>query len=162
MKMNCGISCMSSCKNAKDWALLALRIALGVIFIFHGYDKLWGGTGMTAFTGLVASIGFPVPTFFAYVAALSEFFGGIALLVGVGTCIASSLLAIIMLVSILGLKGIHFPAIDADLALLAMSIAILLMGSGSYSLSAMCCNGCGSEGASCCSKEGGKTPKNKK
>ena len=146
---------MSSCKNAKDWALLALRIAIGVIFILHGYDKLWGSIGMTAFTGMVAHIGFPMPAFFAYVAALSEFFGGIALLVGIGTSIASALIAIVMLVAIFGVKGFHFPMIDSDFSLLAMSIAIFLMGAGRYSVAAMMCKGC-EDGGACCNKDGKK------
>ena len=58
MNMKCGLSCVCNCKNAKDWALLALRVALGVIFVFHGYGKLWGAPGIEAFTGMIDKIGF--------------------------------------------------------------------------------------------------------
>ncbi len=149
MNMKCGVSCACSCKNAKDWGLLALRVAMGVIFIAHGYAKLNGG--MPMFTGMVAGLGFPMASFFAYAAALTEFLGGIALLLGIGTSIASVLTAIVMLVAILGVKGLKLPMIDADLSLLAMSVAIFCMGPGRFSLAATMCKGC-EEGGRCCNK----------
>lgn len=155
MNMKCGASCACNCKNAKDWALLALRLAVGVIFILHGYDKIWGAIGMPAFTGMVAKIGFPAPALFAWIAALAEFVGGIALVVGIGTTIASVLLGIVMLVAIFGLKGFHLPMIDADLSLLAISVAIFLLGPGRFSAAAMLCKGC-EEGGMCCNKDDAK------
>ncbi len=159
--MKCGLSCVCNCKNAKDWALLALRVALGVIFVFHGYGKLWGAPGIEAFTGMIDKIGFPAPALFAYLAALSEFVGGIALLAGIGTTIASGLLVVVMLVAILAVHGIKFPGIDAPLSLLAMSLAVLLMGPGRYSLAAMMCKGC-EDGGRCCNKDDAKMMSGKK
>lgn len=161
MNMKCGLSCVCNCKNAKDWALLALRIVLGVIFILHGYDKLWGKIGMENFTGMVDKLGFPAPVLFAYLAALAEFFGGIALLVGIGTTVASALLLVVMLVAMIGVKSFRFPAIDADLSLFAMSLAVLLMGPGRYSLAAMMCKGC-EDGGRCCNKDDMKMAPGKK
>lgn len=148
MKCVCSGPCDS--RNAKDWALLALRVALGVIFIAHGYSKLMGMDGVT---GMVMKLGFPAPGFFAYVLALTEFLGGIALLVGVFTSIASILIIIVMLVAIFGMKGLYLPAIDPDLSLLVMAIAVLLMGPGRFSVAASLCKGCLGNG-SCANKEG--------
>ena len=64
-------------------APLILRLVLGVIFIAHGYPKLFGG-GMEKFVGTVTTkVG--MPPFMAYVAALSEFGGGVLLLLGLFT-----------------------------------------------------------------------------
>lgn len=122
-------------EHCVDVALLILRIAIGVIFIQHGYGKLFGDApGMTAFTGMVASLGFPAPAFFAYAAGLSEFFGGIALLLGIFTDIAAVLIAIVMLVALVGVKKFMFPGADVDVALLAIALAIYFLGPGKYAI----------------------------
>ncbi|MBP9748858.1 DoxX family protein [Patescibacteria group bacterium] len=147
--------------RCKDAALLILRLAAGGIFIFHGYGKLFGDApGMQAFTGMVAGLGFPAPVVFAYLAALSEFFGGIALVLGVGTPIAAAFLSIVMLVALFAVKKFNFPAADVDLTLLAMVVALGMMGSGKYALMrSSCCAG----QSSCCkmSPEEKETPQMK-
>ncbi len=128
--MKCENTC---CSNAKclDWALLVLRIVAGVIFVMHGYGKLFGDApGMSAFTGMVTGMGFPLPGLFAYAAALTEFLGGLALILGVFTRYASVLLGVVMLVAFAGVKKFSLPAGDVDLALFAMVLAIYLAGSG--------------------------------
>ncbi len=125
-------------KNKLDCALLVLRLAAGVIFILHGYGKLFGDApGMTAFTGMVAGIGFPLPGLFAYAAALSEFLGGILLLLGLYTEVATVFLAITMLVAFIGIKHLKLPMGDPDLSLLAIAIAIFCAGPGRYTLKSM-------------------------
>ena len=90
---------------------------------------------MAGFTGMVGGmLGFPFPAFFAYAAACSEFFGGLAMLLGVWTKYASIFLGIVMLVAIAGVKSFKFPSADVDLALLAISIAIYLLGPGTYTI----------------------------
>ncbi len=121
-----------------DVAVLALRLAAGVIFIVHGYGKLFGNApGMKMFTGMVAGLHFPAPTLFAYLAALSEFCGGIALVLGVFPQIAAASLMVVMLVALIGVKKLSLPKADPDLALLAIAAAVGLMGAGRYSLQAM-------------------------
>ena len=116
---------------------------------------------MEVFTGMVDRLGFPLPALFAYAAALAEFFGGIAVLLGVFTRFFSALIAIVMLVALVAVKKFAFPAADADFALLMISIALVCMGPGAYSLSCMmgekkngdaCCNdtGCKKNGEGCC------------
>lgn len=125
-------------QKCTKWGLLALRIAAGVIFIFHGYGKLFGDSpGMTGFTMMVGKIGFPLPAFFAYVAALAEFVGGIAMLLGAWTRAAAAFVGVNMLVAIILVKKFALPAIDPDLTLLAISVALICMGPGEYSVSAM-------------------------
>lgn len=124
-----------------DYHLLVLRIPLGLIFMSHGAEKLFGlfgGKGMIAFTGFVQSLGLPAPTLLAYLAAGSEFFGGLMVLTGFYARFGAMGLVGTMGVAIwkvhwsnglLGEGGFEFP-----LALLAMSLAILFAGSGKCSV----------------------------
>ena len=59
-------------------ALLALRLVLGAIMIGHGYPKVFGG--LSHHVHLVSGLG--LPGWLAYLSAAAEFFGGIALVVG--------------------------------------------------------------------------------
>ncbi|MBI4433199.1 DoxX family protein [Candidatus Uhrbacteria bacterium] len=119
----------------RDVALLVLRLALGTVFIYHGYGKLFGAApSIPAFSGMLASLGFPLPAFFAWVVGLTEFFGGIAVVLGVFVSQAALLLAIIMAVAFLIVKKAALPAGDVDLALFSMAVALALMGGGAFSL----------------------------
>lgn len=109
-------------ENGMDLGLLLVRLAAGVIFVMHGYDKLFGKIGMDAFTKMVEGIGFPLPALFAYLAALTEFLGGLALIFGVFTCYAGALLAIVMLVAMTAVKGWALPKGDVDLILMATAL----------------------------------------
>ncbi len=62
------------------YGALALRVALGVMFIAHAYLKFAIFT-MPGFAGFLAQVG--LPTFLAWPIVLAEFFGGLALILGV-------------------------------------------------------------------------------
>ena len=82
---------------------LALRIPVGIIFIAHGAQKLFGAFGGYGLEGTgqwMASIGLEPGYTLAFLAGSAEFFGGIALLVGLLTRPAAVVLAITMLVAI--------------------------------------------------------------
>jgi putative oxidoreductase len=89
-------------EKLKPLALLMLRAGIGIIFIFHGYPKLFTYTHdiMAAFQRM----GFP--SFFVYIAGVVEFFGGIVLILGLFTRIAALLLAGEMAVAVL---KVHLP-----------------------------------------------------
>ena len=80
----------------KDLAVLAARVALGVVFVAHGAQKLftWGLSGTAdAFQGM----GVPAPQASALLATLVELVGGVALVVGFAVPVAGLLLALDML-----------------------------------------------------------------
>ena len=77
-------------------ALLALRLALGVIMIAHGYHKIF--VGMSHHVETVRHLG--LPGWMAYPSAGAEFFGGILVLLGLLTRIAALGILINMLVAI--------------------------------------------------------------
>ncbi len=128
-----------------DLGLFLLRLAVGVMFVYHGYGKL---TNIDQTAGFLGMLGFPASTFFAYVLGLTEFLGGLMLIAGVATCGAAVALSIAMIVAILtahrngpfsGPGGVEFP-----LVILGGLLALCSMGGGRWSLwNAPCCRGCG-------------------
>ena len=121
----------------KSYGYLILRMIVGMIFLVHGYGKLWGNApGIEAWIGMIGSLGFPLTTFTAYLVGYAEFLGGLALILGLLTRYASILLSIVMIVAIfkvklsLGLIGGY----ELDLALLAANISLIFTGAGKISL----------------------------
>lgn len=124
-----------------SWALLLGRWILGVIFLAHGYQKFFE-IGVENVAGFFQGIGIPAPLFFAWVVSLLEFFGGIALILGIFTRWASLGFVVIMLVAIFTVKlpvGLIAPpgqgaGYELDLALLGLALMLLLTGPGPLSL----------------------------
>jgi putative oxidoreductase len=117
-----------------DKALLVIRLAAGIIFVLHGYGKLTGNPSLEMFSGMVGNLGFPMPMFFAWIVALTETLGGLALILGIFVRPAGVLLSIVMLVALGMVKKFALPAADVDLALLGISIALAIAGPGHLSL----------------------------
>ncbi len=87
-----------------EWALLPLRLIIGFGFMAHGYAKL--SAGPQKFAGMLQTIGVPAPSLAAWMTALVEFFGGLAVMAGAFIPIVSIPLTIVMLVA---LFTIHLP-----------------------------------------------------
>jgi len=129
-----------------DWGLLILRIAMGIIFLVHGWPKLNPNSpmkGAAGFGGFLKQMSVPLPGFFAWVVALLETVGAVLLVLGLGTRILAVLFAINMLVAIFVAKirtmKVGFAAQQAtgwefDFALLAGALALLFTGAGSIAL----------------------------
>lgn len=121
-------------KKHQDWAPLLLRLILGIVFLYHGFPKLMDFAGTV---GLVKSIQFPLPEFFAFLLILAEVGGGLLLLAGLFTRYVSITLAFDMVVAILavhlkngfGKGGFEFP-----LVLFVMCFVLIILGSGKFSL----------------------------
>src|SRR4051812_26542108 len=86
--------------NKNEIGLSLLRVMLGLVFLANGVAKFQGGIENTV--GWFDSIG--IPGFLAYVVAIIELVGGIALILGVGTRIVSVLIGFIMLGAIFTVK----------------------------------------------------------
>ena len=115
-----------------EFGTFLLRIMIGLVFLANGVTKFQGGIENTA--SWFESIG--IPGFMAYVVALIELVGGIALILGLGTKIAAILMGIIMLGAIFTAKlSLGFlNGYVYDLVLLVISIHLVLNGSKLYSL----------------------------
>jgi putative oxidoreductase len=119
-----------------DVALLMLRGILAVVFMYHGSQKLFGwfgGKGLADTATGMESIGIPLPIVGTILAASAEFFGGIVLLLGVGTRIAAVPMAFTMLVAIVAVHNKSFSGrggMEFALTLCVMLVALILTGPG--------------------------------
>lgn len=121
-------------------ALTVLRVAIGIIFVAHGYQKFFEYT-LPGTTAAFTKMGVPLAQLVASAVATIELLGGLALLLGFGTRVAASLLALTMLgalVLVHAKAGFFNPGgIEFPLALLAASVALALAGPGAYSLDSL-------------------------
>jgi putative oxidoreductase len=135
-------------KSEAGLAPLALRLPAGIIFMAHGAQKLFawfGGYGLEGTGQWMASIGIEPGYLMALLAGSGEFFGGLFILLGLLTRPASAVLAITMIVAIV---TVHLPnglfmsngGYEFGLALLAVSISLLISGSGKLSLDKLLAN----------------------
>jgi putative oxidoreductase len=121
---------------------LALRLPIGIIFMAHGAQKLFGwfgGYGLDGTGQWMASIGLEPGYLMALLAGSGEFFGGLAILLGLLTRPAAAVLAFTMAVAIVTVhlgNGLFMAnnGYEFGLALLAASVALVALGGGSLSL----------------------------
>jgi putative oxidoreductase len=116
-------------------AALLLRLAIGIVFIIHGYPKFstaqrkQGGEWMK-------SMGLPAG--FILFGAVVEFFGGIALVLGIFTQIIALLFALWMLstlwLSKVKMKKKFAGGYEVDIILLVASLALAAIGAGALSI----------------------------
>jgi putative oxidoreductase len=117
-------------------ALLLLRLVMGAAFLFHGWPKIhhplsWMGSGS------------PMPGFLQLLAAVSEFGGGAALVLGLLTRLASLGIAGVMSVALAAVhlrQGDPFvsragePSYELAAVYLACAVLFLILGPGRFSL----------------------------
>jgi putative oxidoreductase len=119
-----------------SWMTIPLRLAVGIIFAAHGWQKFSEGLGPEAWAGKFSNMGIPLPEVSVFIVAFVELVGGICLVLGFFTRYSAALLAIVMIVAMLVVKfkmGL-LGGYELDLALLAGSLALLLAGPGPLSL----------------------------
>ncbi len=139
--------CMKGESKMKHIGLVALRLAVGIVFIYHGWMKL---NGIEGTTGMMQGIGLPMPVFFAWLVALVEFIGGFAIILGLFNRIVTALLATTMVVALLTVhtKMPYGGATELPIVLLGALIALHTVGAGKFALmgrkSEEC--GCGADG----------------
>jgi putative oxidoreductase len=125
-------------RSSEDLGKLLLRVALGVLILFHGVHKLLYGPG--AAVGAIMAAG--LPGWMGYAVFLGEVVAPILLLIGLWTRLAAVVVAINMLTAIalvhmgqLGsLGGGGGWALELQGMYLATALAIALLGAGRFSL----------------------------
>ncbi len=126
--------------SAVDVALLIARVIVGVVFMMHGAQKLFGafgGPGLSAVVQMMGPLG--------YLVAIGEFFGGLGLVVGFLSRFSAAVLIVIMLGAI-GMVHAQFgffmnwmgnqqgEGFEYHLLAIAVLLVILIAGPGRYAI----------------------------
>lgn len=128
-------------EKLSDLAPLVLRVALGAVFAWHGYDKIFS-TGLPGVTGFLGSLGLPFPSLMAYILSYGEFIGGLLLIAGLFTHWIAKFDVIVAAVAFFTVhmsKGFSIAAGGYEYIMLifAASVSLLITGAGKYSLDAL-------------------------
>jgi putative oxidoreductase len=119
------------------WALVPLRVVVGITFLMHGYQKLFE-LGHAGTADILHWVGIPFASFFAVVLMIVEPLGALSILLGVFARWAGLVLAIEMTVAIFTarLKGGFFTptGFEFELVLFGACLTIAALGSGPLSL----------------------------
>ncbi len=137
-------------KTYPSWAPIFARLTLGIIFFAHGSQKLLGWFGGSGWSGTIQFFEQSgVPAFLAILLIITEFFGGIAIILGFFTRLAALGLTIAMIVAIYKvhlqngffLNWFNVPnmghGIEYSLALIGLSLSLLVWGAGNLSVDQM-------------------------
>ena len=123
-----------------DVALLIARVIVGVVFMAHGAQKLFGafgGPGLSAVVGMMGPLG--------YLVSIGEFFGGVGLVVGFLSRFSAASIIVIMLGAIGMVHGkVGFfmnwmgnqggEGFEYHLLAIAILLLIVIAGPGRYAL----------------------------
>jgi putative oxidoreductase len=132
--------------TSNDWTLTILRLAAGIMIFPHGLQKTFGWFGGAGFSAQMA--GFEqmhIPAIFAFLAIMTEFLGGLGLILGVLTRIAALGLAVDMIV---GVYLVHWhngffmnwsghqkgEGFEFHILVVAMAIVLMARGGGAASV----------------------------
>ncbi len=124
--------------------LLLIRLAIAMVFLYHGSQKLFGafgGPNYQEFAKFLAARHVPMPMESAILSGCAEFFGGLVFLIGTGLRLISIPLAFNMLVAVIftapngfNLANKPYPGCEYPLTLLLVVIAMGLIGPGEFTL----------------------------
>jgi putative oxidoreductase len=130
---------------ARDVALLVVRVGLAWIFVYHGAGTLFGAFGQPGlhphaiFFAQVAHL--QPGTFFALLSGITEFFGGLAVGLGIlGRLAAAGLVGdmVIAMITVTWKNGIVSNAAgsgyEINVTLAALALVIVILGTGRFSL----------------------------
>ncbi|WP_027417609.1 DoxX family protein [Aneurinibacillus terranovensis] len=122
--------------------LLLIRLVIGLTFMGHGAQKLFGwfgGYGLKGTGGWLESIGVKPGVLMAFLAGAGELVGGILFAAGVLTPVGAFLIVVTMLVAIFTVHGKNGywateNGFEYNLILIAVAIGVALIGPGAYIL----------------------------
>lgn len=130
-------SLLHSTPGAHGVAIAVLRIACGILFFLHGWQKVFG-FGLTGVAGAFTKMGIPAASLMGPFVALLELLGGAALVLGLLTRPVAFVLAVEMLgaIALVHLaNGFFLPTgFEFAFVLLAAMLAIAIGGPGAYAL----------------------------
>lgn len=125
--------------RAAGAAPVVLRMGVGLIMAVHGWQKLTEMTPAGFGATMLAGLGVPAPELVGWIVTLVELVGGVLLLMGlvtrvaalgVGAVLVGAIVLVKLDVGLIAPMGSPLPGGELDLALLAGSVAIALVGPG--------------------------------
>ncbi len=125
-------------------APLVLRLGVGLVFAVHGLSKLTNGP--VQFSSMLSGLGVGAPVILAWLVTVAELVGGLLIIVGLLTRLATlpliatmvgAILLVKVKVGIIAPMGAPMPGAEVDIALLAGLLALLFMGPGRFSIDRM-------------------------
>ena len=120
-------------RNAVDVALLVVRLIVGVIFMMHGAQKVFGAFDGPGLAAMAERMGF-----LGYLVSIGEFFGGLGLVLGILSRFSAAANIVIMLGAIAmvhGKNGFFAPeGFEYNLALIGLLAPILIAGPGRFTV----------------------------
>lgn len=124
------------------YGVTIMRVLVGIIFVAHGGQKLFGlfgGYGLSGTAQYMESLGLTPGYLMASLSGGAEFFGGIALIIGLlarPAAVALSFMTIVAILSVHIHNGLFMAnnGFEFALALLGALLAILIEGAGRVSM----------------------------
>ena len=124
-----------------DLGLLIIRLVLGLSFVGHGSQKLFGwfgGHGIKGTGGWMESVGIKPGVLMATIAGILEFVGGLLFASGLFFTVGAAMIVLAML----GAMKVHLPngywidkgGIEYLVVIIAVAVGLALIGPGMYSL----------------------------
>ena len=125
-----------------DWAILVLRLGIGIMFTAHGLQMafgLFGGPGVKGFSGMLSGLGFVPAIFWSYVGSYTTLLGGLLLIAGIQTRPVAILLLIFIVTAGLKVhlgKGFFLSkgGYEYTFVIAAACLALVLLGPGKFSI----------------------------
>jgi putative oxidoreductase len=135
--------------DRNDWAALIARLALGLVILPHGMQKLlglFGGYGFWPTVGFFTGMGVPAPV--AVLIILGESFGALFLVLGLISRVSAAGISLIMLGAVF---LVHLPngffmnwfgaqkgeGFEYHILALGLALIVLLRGGGKWSLDSL-------------------------
>jgi len=123
------------CAKYRESAMMPLRVTFGLFFLIQGISKMMN---MAGFAGMLDSWGFPAAGALAWLVALIELLGGLAILLGMWVELAGLLLSLVMLVAIVKVtwaNGFTAPGgWGLNILLIGGLLSLMFAGPGKYVL----------------------------
>ena len=135
-------------KTTDDRAITIIRLVLGVVFFAHGAQKMLGWFGGYGFHGTMGFFthAMHIPAAFAFLAICAEFFGALGLITGLLGRVAAFGVFCVMAVAVamihahngffMNWNGVVPPVegYEYHLLAMAMALAVMIKGSGAFSI----------------------------